>query len=174
MPWCLSYANLRQRNWLNQIEAEHTRIFLAVGARTMRYRVLPCSSVKRRISLHKNARNLRPLLALLRNPSLSNLRSPKCRVGAIRSSCLKNLMVSTRISAPAVSGTHPWPIHRYCESVLSLLRPSCSRIASLMVSNILSAVCSARSVNTLSWSGSVYCRICLMSSGYRVMRCTAK
>lgn len=145
-----------------------------MGARTMRYRVLPCSSVKRKISLHKSTRNLRPLLALLSNPSLSNLRSPKCRVGAVRSSCLKSSMVSTCTSTPVVSGTHPWPIHRSCESALSLSRPSCSRIASLMVSNILSAVCSARSVNTLSWSGSVYCRICLISSGYRVMRCTTK
>ena len=150
MPRCLSYADLRQRNRLNQIEVEHTRIVLTVRARTIRYRVLPCSSVKRRISLHRNARNLRPLLALLRNPSLSNLRSPKCRVGAVRSSCLKDLTVSTCISTLIVSGTHPWPIHRSCESVFSLLRPSCSRIASLIVSNILSAVCSARSVNDLS------------------------
>ncbi len=87
---------------------------------------------------------------------------------------LKNSKVRACISNSRFGGTHPWPIHKSCESVLSRSRPSCSRIASLMVFKILSAECSARSVSSLSWSGSVYCRICLMSNGYRVMRCTEK
>ncbi len=71
-----------------------------------------------------------------------------------------------------LGGTHPWPSQRYCESTLSRSRPSCSRTASLILPRIRWAVRSACSVSVRSSSGSVYWMICLMSNGYRVMRCT--
>jgi hypothetical protein len=141
----------------------------------MRYSVFPCSSVKSSMSLHKNRRSLRPLFALFRSPSLSSFRSPKYRVGAVRSSRLwSTAAVRTICMGRGSDTTYPWPSQRCCVSSLRRSRPSCSRIDSLMSPRMRSAVRSARSVFVRSSSGSVYCMICFMSNGYRVMRCTVK
>ncbi len=89
MPRVLVYADLRQ--WYRLKSGGHAhRHYQIHERRTMRYSIFACSSVKSRISLHKNARNLRPLFALFRMPSLSSVRAPMCRVGAVRSSRLRN------------------------------------------------------------------------------------
>lgn len=96
----LVHANLRQWYRLNEVGVglSHDLAHPSHRARTMRYNVLPCSSVKSRMSLHKNTRNLRPLFALFRRPSLSSFRSPKCRVGAVRSSRLSGEKMKRAVS----------------------------------------------------------------------------
>ena len=54
----------------------------------MRYKDFVVSSVSTRISLHKNARSLRPLFAFMRTPSFKSFLGPIYLVGAVRSSRL--------------------------------------------------------------------------------------
>lgn len=52
---------------------------------TIRYNVFAVSSVKTKISLHKNARRRRPLFAFINTPSFSSFLAPIWRVGSVRS-----------------------------------------------------------------------------------------
>jgi len=98
---------------------------------TTRYNPFSASSRSTRISLHNITRNLRPLFALLNTPSLTSLRGPRCRVGAVRSSL-------------------PCPIHNARLISPNRSLPSRSRIVSFTSSRVFSAVCSAADMDSLS------------------------
>jgi hypothetical protein len=146
--------NFIHRNWLRPTHIysiSFPTLLIMRDTLTTRYNPLSASSTSTNISLHNNTRNLRPLFALLNTPSLTSLRGPRCRVGAVRSSL-------------------PCPIHsaRLISPNRSL--PSRSRIVSFTPSRIFSAVWSAANMDCLSAispliapdgneQGSVYCMI---------------
>ena len=88
---------------------------------TIRYKVFPASSVSTRMSLHRKARSLRPLLALKSRPSLNSLRGPMSRVGADKSRRLIIIIVQVDIPGGSVIKDSPLPNPKILRNIFKSL-----------------------------------------------------